>query len=69
MGRALAQLKVSVPSVAARDFAYTMLPTMAIPANWLMTPATTQMLANDYPTLDDWLAGTAAAIERAENRQ
>ena len=69
MGRALAQLKVSVPSVAARDFAYTMLPTMAIPAIWLMTPATTQMLANDYPTLDDWLAGTAAAIERAENQQ
>ncbi len=67
MGRALAELKVSVPSVAARDFAYSMLPTMAIPANWLITPGKTQMLTGD-PTLDQWLAVTTDAIEKAAKR-
>ena len=69
MGRALAELKVSVPSVAARDFAYSMLPTMAIPANWLITPGKTQMLTGDDRTLDEWLAVTTDAIEKAANRQ
>jgi len=68
MGRALAELKVSVPSVAARDFAYSMLPTMAIPANWLITPGKTQMLTGDYRTLDQWLAVTTDAIEEAAKR-
>lgn len=68
MGRALAELKVSVPSVAARDFAYSMLPTMAIPANWLITPGKTQMLTGDDRTLDQWLAVTTDAIEKAANR-
>ncbi len=68
MGRALAQLKVSVPSVAARDFAYSMLPTMAIPANWLITPGKTQMLTGDDSALDQWLAATTDAIEKAAKR-
>jgi thiol-disulfide isomerase/thioredoxin len=68
MGKALAELKVSVPSVAARDFAYSMLPTMAIPANWLITPAKTQMLAGDNGTLDQWLSLTTDAIEKAAKR-
>jgi len=65
MGKALAELKVSVPSVAARDFAYSMLPTMAIPANWLITPGKTQMLTDDDAALDQWLAATTDAIEKA----
>ncbi len=68
MGRALAELKVSVPSVAARDFAYGMLPTMAIPANWLITPGKTRMLTGDDRTFDQWLAVTTDAIEKAANR-
>jgi thiol-disulfide isomerase/thioredoxin len=68
MGQALAELKVSIPSVAARDFAYSMLPTMAIPANWLITPDKTQMLTGDNPTLDQWLAVTTDAIEKAAER-
>lgn len=68
MGKALADLKVLVPSVAARDFAYSMLPTMAIPANWLITPSKTQMLSGDDDTLDHWLAATTEAIEKAAKR-
>ncbi len=68
MGKALGELKVSVPSVAARDFAYSMLPTMAIPANWLITPHTTQMLTGDDRTLDQWLAVTTDTIEKAAKR-
>ncbi len=68
MGKALTELKVSVPAVAARDFAYSMLPTMAIPANWLITPGKTQMLTGDDPTLDRWLAVTTEAIEKAAKR-
>jgi hypothetical protein len=64
MGKALAELKVSVPSVAAGDFAYSMLPTMAIPANWLITPGETRMMSDDE-TLDKWLAVTTDAIEKA----
>ncbi len=68
MGRTLAELKVSVPSVPARDFAYGMLPTMAIPANWLITPGKTQMLTGDDRTLDEWLAVITDAIEKAAKR-
>ena len=68
MGRAIAELKVRVPSVAARDFAYSMLPTMAIPANWLITPGRTQMLTGDDATLEQWLAVTTEAIEKAAKR-
>ena len=68
MGRALAELKVSVPAVAARDFAYSMLPTMAIPANWLITPGKTEMLTGDDGTLERWLAVTTDAIEKAASR-
>jgi thiol-disulfide isomerase/thioredoxin len=68
MGKALVELKVSVPSVAARDFAYNMLPTMAIPANWLITPGKTQMLTGDDGTLDQWLAVTTDVIEKTAKR-
>ncbi len=68
MGKALAELKVSVPSVAARDFAYSMLPTMATPANWLITPGKTQMLTGEDSTLDQWLAVTTDVIEKAAKR-
>jgi thiol-disulfide isomerase/thioredoxin len=67
MGKALAELKVSVPSVSASDFVYRMLPTMAIPANWLIAPGKTEMVGGDE-TLDQWLAVTTEAIEKAAKR-
>jgi thiol-disulfide isomerase/thioredoxin len=68
MTKALTELNVSVPSVAARDIAYQMLPTMAIPANWLITPRETRMMFGDSGTLDQWLAETTNAIENAAKR-
>lgn len=65
METALKELKVSVPSIAARDFAYEMLPTMAIPAAWLMTPVKTAMFTADNDVLDKWLERATQAIERA----
>jgi thiol-disulfide isomerase/thioredoxin len=65
METALKELKVTVSSIAARDFAYEMLPTMAIPAAWLMTPLKTAMFTADNGVLDQWLERAAQAVEKA----
>ena len=65
MDTALKELKVTVPSIAARDFAYEMLPTMAIPAAWLLTPSKTVMFSADNDNLDKWLEVAAGAVEKA----
>ena len=38
MTTALQELRVSIPSIAARDFAYSIVPAMALPANWISLP-------------------------------
>jgi thiol-disulfide isomerase/thioredoxin len=68
MNRALAELKLSIPSVYAAPFVYSMLAQMAIPANWLLTPATTELLYLDAPTLPEWQARMAAALDKAAGR-
>ena len=65
METALKELKVNVPSIAARDFAYKILPTMAIPAAWLMTPVKTVMFNASNDVLDKWLEQAAQAVEGA----
>jgi thiol-disulfide isomerase/thioredoxin len=65
MDTALKELKVTVPSIAARDFAYEMLPTMAIPAAWLLTPSKTVMFSADNDNLDKWLEVAVEAVEKA----
>jgi hypothetical protein len=68
MNRALAELKLSIPSVYAAPFVYSMLAQMAIPANWLLTPAKTELLHLDVPTLPEWRAKMALALEKAASR-
>jgi hypothetical protein len=68
MNRALAELKLSIPSVYAAPFVYTMLAQMAIPANWLLTPAKTELLYLEAPTLPEWQAKIALALEKASKR-
>jgi hypothetical protein len=41
---------------------------MAIPANWLLTPAKTELLYLDVPTLPEWQAKMALALEKAASR-
>jgi hypothetical protein len=38
MTTALQELRVSIPSIAARDFAYSIVPAVALPANWISLP-------------------------------
>jgi len=65
MDVALGELKVKVPSVAARRFAYSLVPEMALPSNWILTPSKTEMLTDSAPTLEEWMEKVVKAIERA----
>ncbi len=62
---ALKELRITVPSIAARDFAYDLLPDLALPAAWLMTPSTTTMFDSDTTRLSKWLKDAIQTIERA----
>lgn len=64
MHTALKELSVQTPCIEARDFAYEMLPTMAIPAAWLITPSKTVMF-NSHGDLTKWLEDAVRAIESA----
>jgi thiol-disulfide isomerase/thioredoxin len=68
MTAALQELKVSIPSVAARDFAYSIVPPMALPANWIITPNKTEMFSDDSNSHEVWLENAAKAIEKAAAR-
>jgi tetratricopeptide (TPR) repeat protein len=65
MTTALQELRVSIPSIAARDFAYSIVPEMALPANWIITPGKTEMLAEDNSSHEAWLQSAVTAIEKA----
>jgi thiol-disulfide isomerase/thioredoxin len=68
MTTALQELKVSVPSVAARDFAYSVVPEMALPANWIITPKNIELFADDGSSHEVWLEKAATAIEKAAGK-
>ena len=66
MNTALSELKiVSLPSIAARDFAYSVVAQMAIPANWILTPAKTEMFSDNNDSPEVWLESATKAIEKA----
>jgi len=68
MNTALAELKLSIPAVYATPFVYSMLANMAIPANWLLTPAKTELLSLSAPTLAEWQAAMARTLDKAAGR-
>jgi len=68
MTTALHELKVSIPSIAARDFAYSIVPEMALPANWIITPGKTEMFAEDNSSHEAWLQSAVTAIEKAAGK-
>lgn len=63
MDVALKELRVALPSVAANSFAYEVLPTMALPANWIITPSKTEMFDARSATLEGWLDEAIKACE------
>jgi hypothetical protein len=63
MDVALKELKVALPSVEARDFAYELVPRMALPANWIITPMKTEMFDATGSTLERWLEEAIKACE------
>mgnify|MGYP001081659670 CR=1 FL=1 len=67
MDVALGELKVRLPSIAARDFAYSLVPVMALPSNWILTPSTTEMFNTDY-TQDAWVESVIRAITKAAGK-
>ena len=68
MNKALDELKLSIPAVYAAPFVYSMLADMAIPANWLLTPAKTELLEINSTTLAEWQARMAQTLEKAAAR-
>jgi len=68
MNEALDQLKVSIPSVVARDFAYALVSETGLPANWLVTPRKTEMFFGNDRSHRRWLEEATAAIEQAAAR-
>ena len=68
MTTALQELKVSIPSIAARNFAYSIVPEMALPANWIITPGKTEMFAGDDTSHEAWLKSAVSAIEKAAGK-
>jgi tetratricopeptide (TPR) repeat protein len=68
MTTALQELKVSIPSIAARDFAYSIVPEMALPANWIISPGKTEMFAGNDSSHEAWLKSAVTAIEKAAGK-
>jgi tetratricopeptide (TPR) repeat protein len=68
MTTALQELKVSIPSIAARNFAYSIVPEMALPANWIITPGKTEMFGGDNSSHEAWVESAVTAIEKAAGK-
>jgi thiol-disulfide isomerase/thioredoxin len=65
MEKALKELRVAMPSVAARSFANDLLPVMALPASWLITPSKTETFNTSSDTNEGWLRDAIEACEKA----
>ncbi len=65
MEKALKELRVHLPSVAARNFAYDLVPAMALPANWIIARAQTTIFNVIGSGLDGWLEDATKACEKA----
>jgi thiol-disulfide isomerase/thioredoxin len=62
MDLALKELKLAVPSVPAQDFAYQLVPALALPANWIITRTKTKKFETDS-TLQGWLEKAIKACD------
>src|ERR1700683_5759262 len=69
MTTALPELKVSIPSIAAHDFAYSIVPEMALPANWIITPGKTEMFGEDNSSHQAWREGAVTAIAKGAGKR
>jgi len=63
----LKQIGVTMPSIAARDFGYQLLPVMALPSNWIVSAKGNVMFLSDE-SLDKWVDAAAAALEKAAKK-
>jgi len=63
----LKQMGLSLPSIAARDFGYQLLPVMALPSNWIVSAKGNVMFSSDE-SLDKWVDAAAAALEKAAKK-
>jgi len=52
----------------AAQLVYSMLARMAIPANWVLTPARTELLYLNTSKLPEWQARMAEALEKTAAR-
>jgi thiol-disulfide isomerase/thioredoxin len=68
MDPALKELRVTLPAVAARDFAYDIVPPMALPANRIITPSKSQIFEAPSDSLDSWLEKATKACEQANSQ-
>ena len=64
MDTALKELKLAVPSVSAQDFAYQLVPAMALPANWIISRTKTEKFETDS-ALEGWLEKAIRACEQS----
>jgi hypothetical protein len=68
MDPALKELRVALPSVAARNFAYDLVPPMALPANWIIAPSKSEMFDAPSGSLDAWLEQATRACENTTSQ-
>ena len=63
----LKQMGLSLPSIAARDFGYELLPVMALPSNWIVSAKGNEMFFTEE-SMDKWVEAAAAALEKASKK-
>jgi len=68
MTEVLNALKISTPSVVARDFAYSLVSETALPANWIITPKKSEMFQGNDRSHEAWLQEATEALEKATGR-
>jgi thiol-disulfide isomerase/thioredoxin len=65
MTKALQELKVSVPSIAASNFVYSIVPEEGLPASWIITPGKTEEFQGDATSRETWLKSAVTAVDKA----
>lgn len=69
MNKELERLKVTIPSVAAVDFLYSLLPDIGLlPASWIITSSKTQYFEANSDNMDAWMEEATKAIETASKK-
>jgi thiol-disulfide isomerase/thioredoxin len=63
----LKNMGFSMPSIAARDFGYELLPVTGVPSNWIVSAKGNEMFLMEG-TGEQWLAAATAALEKASKK-